>query len=408
MEPFIPYTHQSINEDDIQAVAQALKGNFITRGPTVNAFEDAIAKYCGAAYSVVFNSGSSALIAGCQAVEMNRFDHVFSTPNTFISSISGALHHDSLLRFIDINPQTGNIDLDQLKAQMDTKSSRGRNIIIPVHYSGLPVKMEIIDQNIKQVDTVVIEDASQALGASYTNGKKVGSCCYSDMTIFSFHPAKSIATGEGGLVTTNNPHLYNRLLRIRNNGIIRDINDQDHQPWSYSVHEVSCNYHFTDFQAALGLEQLKRLDQFIQKRKELVKLYRRKLSRMRDVSLTPHNHDRLSAHNLFVIRINFSSYSTTRGIVMNKLKEFGIGTQVHFIPLYHHPYFIQKKNIDKDLFPNMETFYSEALSLPLYFDLTEKDVDKVCESLKKALMFKETAPKKTKIIQKKKLQPKRK
>jgi UDP-4-amino-4,6-dideoxy-L-N-acetyl-beta-L-altrosamine transaminase len=387
--PFLPYAKQSIQDLDIQAVTDALKGEIITRGPHVEAFEQAIAHYCGASYAVAFNSGTSALMGAYFAAKVSAADRLISTPNTFVASVGAAIHFGAYPHFVDIDRQTGNLNLNCLQEKLDFRSTRGRLIICPIHFSGIPVDMQELDNIIRHRDAVIIEDAAHALGSSYSNGQKVGSCSWSHMTMFSFHPAKTITTGEGGMILTNDPELYHRLRLYRNNGIEQEkpYLEKDPAPGYYEVQVITSNFHFTDFQAALGLSQFQRLDQVVAKRRHLVQLYRKKLQNIPFLKLFIDIFDEQTAFHLFVIQIDFKAYETTREKVMLGLREKGIGTQVHYIPIYHHPFFQRKKGDISLEFPEMEAYYEQALSLPLYEDLTEQDIDRVCAELKSILKF---------------------
>lgn len=386
-EMFIPYARQSIDQADIEAVTKALQDDIITRGPGVEAFEDATARYCGATYAVAFNSGTSALFAACYAANVGVNDRVITTPNTFASTVGAAVRFGAIPVFVDIDRNTGNLDLAQVEHNLNLPNSRGRTIVLPVHFSGIPVDMRKLDHMILNPDTIVIEDAAHALGSSYNDGQKVGSCAWSQMTIFSFHPAKTITTGEGGMVTTNDEELYRKLLRYRNNGIERDPRyiEGDTAPWYYEVQEISGNYNFTEFQAALGLSQLNRLSYFVEKRRQLVAEYRKLLADVPSIRLFAADQDAHTAFHLFVVQINFKALRTTRTIVMEKLKDRGIGTQYHYIPVYRHPAFNRVAGDISDYFPNMEAYYAEALSLPLYYDLTVEDVAHVVAELRAVL-----------------------
>lgn len=401
-EEFIPYARQSINEQDIQSATQALSSSVITRGEAVAKFEQALAGYCGAKYAVAVNSGSSALQAACYAAKISPFDRIISTPNTFIASVGTAVQCGATPTFVDIDTSTGNLDLKHVEYTLEKPYSRGRPIIIPVHFAGIPVDIAAIDQMLKDPNAIIIEDGCHALGSEYLDGRKVGSCAHSQMTVFSFHPAKAITTGEGGMVTTNDENLYHRLLQFRNNGIERDAQylDEKPLPWYYEVHALTGNYNFTEFQAALGLSQLERLDEFIAKRRKLVNHYRKLLKGMPHITLFSDHQDSHTGFHLFVIQINFQAYQTTREAVMEALKAANIGSQVHYIPIYRHPVF---KKMCGDLipyFPKMESYYSQALSLPLYADLTLEEVEKIVHTLLKILKS-QKRPQKGKKAQKK-------
>lgn len=384
---FLPYAHQSIQEEDIAAVTRALKSEMITRGPEVEAFEKEIAAYCGAQHAVAFNSASSALVACCHAAGLGPNDILISSPNTFIASISGAFHFRATPVFVDIDRETGNARIDQMLQTANQPASRGKPVLIPVHFAGLPVDIKTLDDNLHAADAVIIEDAAQALGSRYyADGPRIGSCAYSQMTVFSFHPAKVITTGEGGMVTTNDETLAHRLRRFRNNGIERDPNHLtgEAKPWYYEVQEISNNHNFTDLQAALGRSQLSRLDTFIAHRRTLVQAYREQLKDL-PIKLFTDRHDAYTAFHLFVVQIDFPAHKTSREQVMQQLKAAGIGTQVHYIPLYRHPYCQNQWGDLSGYFPETESYYAQAISLPLYSDLTLADVERVVSELKKTL-----------------------
>jgi len=373
---FLPYAQQSVNTDDIQAVKKALKGDLITRGPLVEEFECEVAKFCGAEHAVLFNSGTSALDAAGYAAKINPHDRILTSPNTFVGTITGAVKRGAVPTFVDIDLATGNLDLEQLKLTMNRPSTRGKEVLLPVHFAGIPVDMKTLARSIKDPDTVVIEDAAHALGSVYRDGQRVGCCAWSDMTVFSFHPAKHVTTGEGGCVLTNDPEFHKRLLLYRNNGIVKKEEDD---PWMYDVTDITGNYHFTDIQAALGLSQLKRVDEFVETRRKLVKAYRQQLSDLPFITLVPEEYDTFASYHIFALRINFEELSLSRAELMTKMHGKGIGTQVHYIPLYHHSFL--NKNL-AEYFPAMEEYYATALTLPLHCNMDEKDVVRVCDALK--------------------------
>lgn len=385
--PFLPYAKQAISPEDIQAVQDALQQDLITRGLPVTDFEKAVAESCGARFAVAFSSGTAALMGAFFAAEISPHDQVFSTPNTFIASVGMPVQMGIKPHLIDIHLASGNLDLALLKKALEYQSSRGKPIIVPVHFSGIAVDMQALDKMIKHPGAIVIEDAAHAIGSFYPSGEKVGSCAYSQMTMFSFHPAKTITTGEGGMVTTNDEKLYHRLQLYRDNGIERSAPylQKPTAAGYYEVHAITGNFNFTSFQAALGLSQFKRIDAFIGKRRLLVKRYRELLKDIPHLKLFDEEFDARTAYHLFVAQIDFSAYKTTRDHVMRALKERGIGTQVHYIPLYRHPVLKITDDEYKKSFPETEKYYSQALSLPLYFDLTENDVERVCSELKKVL-----------------------
>ncbi len=378
-DEFIPYAKHSITDADIEAVTQALRSAWITRGPTVEAFEKAVAEYCGARFAVAFNSGTSALIAASYAAQMTPSDRMITTPNTFVGTLVGGNHLGTPPLFIDIDRKTGNLDLDILQQNINQFSSRGRDIIFPVHFSGIPVDMARIDKMIRSPETVVIEDAAHALGSKYADGQKVGSCAWSHMTIFSFHASKQITTGEGGMVTTSNEKLFHALKLFRNNGIQKDSRYLKQHPasWDYEVVETTGNFHMTEFQAALGLSQLSRVDTIAEKRRRLLRYYREKFKDVEGVRFLQGADDDLISYHLCVIQLDFGAYKLTREQVMERLREAKIGSQVHYIPIYRHPVFQKMCGEIIDYFPQMEGYYSQALTLPLHVEMEEADIDRI-------------------------------
>lgn len=380
---FIPYAHQNINQDDIDFVSRALSQSRITRGTLVADFEAAFAKECEASYAVAFNSGTAALMAAYFAGEVGVNDTILTTPNTFVSTVGAGIQRGAKPIFIDIDRKTGNIDLENLLHNVNPQRSRGKTAIVPIHFAGIPVDMQAIDGALHSHETILIEDAAHALGSRYKSGEKVGSCAWSHMTVFSFHPAKTITTGEGGMVTTNDPHLDHRLRLFRDNGIERDPNrlKGEAAPWHYEVETLAGNYNFTEMQAALGLSQLKRLDQFIAKRQRLLDLYKRLLGGIENVRVLAPAEEMFIAPHLCAVHIDFAAFKTTRKAVMEALLEKGFGTQYHYIPVYRHPFFVRQSGDISEHFPEMERHFAEALSLPLYFDLTEEEVESIVTSL---------------------------
>lgn len=379
---FLPYGRQSITDDDLAAVTEALKADWITRGPKVQEFEEAVAAYCGAKYAVAFNNGSSALEAATHAARIGKYDRVITTPNTFVATIGPSIKRGATPVFVDIDLETGSLNLEQLRFSLEVPFSRGQQVVIPVHFGGMTVDMETLCRAFVHPDSIVIEDAAHALGSSYSDGQKVGCCAYSAMTIFSFHPVKTITTGEGGMVTTNDPQLYDRLVKFRNNGIVKP--EESLEPWYYEVTELTGNENFTDFQAALGLSQLKRLDQIADQRRALVARYRERFADVPHVRLFTSAQDDRTCFHLMVVQIDFEAIGISRYELMEELKEKGIGTQVHYIPVYRHPFFKKEKGDISEYFPNMEKYYAQALSLPLFPTMASADVDRVVEGVKGA------------------------
>lgn len=389
-DEYIPYARQSINEADRHSMSDAIASLQITRGPLVEKFERKIADYCGASFAVAFNSGSTALLAACHAAKINRFDRLISTPNTFVATIGSAVQCGATPIFVDIDPSTANLNLSQVEQALQEQHSRGRPVIMPVHFAGATVDVSALNNMLKHPDSIIIEDGCHALGSMYPDGSRVGSCTSSQMTVFSFHPAKAITTGEGGMVTTNEEKLYHALQRYRNNGIERSppyLEKRGYQGY-YEVQELTNNTNFTEFQAALGLSQMTRLDAFIDKRRKLVATYRDLLKDIPQITLMNDQDDHRTAFHLFVVQIDFFACRTTRENVMMALHEAGIGTQLHYIPIYRHPYFRRKCGDLTAHFPMAEKYYAQALSLPLYYDLTFDQVRHVVKKLLKVLKIK--------------------
>lgn len=383
----LPYARPSISEEDIQDVCHALSQPIITRGPLVEAFEAAVATYCGAAFAVAFNSGTAALMAAYYAGDIGPNDRILTTPNTYVATIGAGMQRQANPVFIDIDRTTGNLNLEQLSHNINQPHSKGRTVIVPVHYAGIPVDIQAIDAMITDPETIIIEDAAHAIGSDYKDGTKVGSCAWSHMTIFSFHPAKTLTTGEGGMVTTNDEKLAHRLRLFRNNGMEKEPEflEKPAAPWYYEIVSLTGNYNFTEFQAALGLSQMKRLDSFIKQRQKLLKAYQEGLSGFKNLQLLTYPDINTIAPHLCVVQIDFNVLKTTRTEVMNALFDRGIGSQLHYIPVYRHPFFAKRAGDISEYFPEMEHHYEQALSLPLFADLTIEDVTDVIQTLKSIL-----------------------
>lgn len=379
-DTFLPYGKQSITTEDVNMVVAALQSDWITRGPKVEEFEQAVAKYCGAKYAVAFSSGTAALMGACHAADVGFNDRLITTPNTFVATVGAATQMGATPVFIDIDRSTGNLNLEHLKHTVEAPFTRGKQVIIPVHFAGIAVDMAKLDHSLVNPDSIVIEDAAHAIGSSYPDGKKVGCCAYSAMTTFSFHPVKTITSGEGGMVTTNDPYLYYSLKRSRNNGIERQSGHPN--PWLYDVIEITGNFNFTDIQAALGLSQLSKLDAFASKRRELVLAYREALRDVPHIKLFSADHDSATCYHLMVVQIDFEALKISRAELMEKLREKGIGTQVHYIPVYRHSFFTKKSGDISQHFPETEAYYAQALSLPLFPSMTVEDVNRVVNAIK--------------------------
>lgn len=359
----ISYGRQSIDEDDIAAVVETLRGDWLTQGPTIQRFEDAISDFTQAQHAVAFSSGTAALHAAAYAAGLGPGSLAYTSPLTFMATANAARYVGASPRLIDIDSRSLNLDLRLLPCDADA--------VLPVHYAGLPVGLEQAKWTTRP--KVVIEDAAHALGALSYSGP-VGNCANSDMTIFSFHPVKPVTTGEGGMVTTNNAELADRLRLFRNHGIVRR---PEKDPWYYEISTLGMHYRMTDFQAALGLSQLKKLGSFIERRNEIAVQYQRGLSELEDVALPPEAPPGVvHGYHLYPIRVK------ARRELFQFLLDKGISPQVHYVPIHHH-------TISKDIplppagLPNTEKAYQELISLPIYPGLSRESQSTVISAIKK-------------------------
>ncbi|CAI8714902.1 UDP-4-amino-4,6-dideoxy-N-acetyl-beta-L-altrosamine transaminase [Bacillus pseudomycoides] len=378
---YLPYGKQSIDEDDIQAVINVLKSDFITTGPTIKQFENQVAAYVGAKYAVAFSSGTAALHGACFAAGISNDDEVITTSMTFAASSNCVLYQGGVPVFTDIKSDTYNIDPNLIKDKITNKTKA----IIPVHFTGQPVELEKISKIAQEYNLTVIEDAAHALGATYKK-KKIGSI--SDMTMFSFHPVKHITTGEGGIITTNNEDYYQKLLQFRTHGITRNPNNltENHGPWYYEMQFLGYNYRMTDIQAALGLSQLQKLDSFIAKRKQYVSMYNMALKDLPEVIL-PKQLDHVdSSWHLYIIQLNLPMLKVDRKEIFQALQQENIGVNVHYIPIHLQPYY-QKLGYQKGICPNAEKLYESIITLPLFSEMSEQDANDVIQAVKKVINF---------------------
>lgn len=383
----IPYGRQSISEQDIQAVVDVLRSDWLTQGPAIDRFERTVATYCGAAHAVAVNSATSALHIACLAAGLGPGDTAWTSPNTFVASANCALFCGARIDFVDIDPRTYNMSVEALAKKLETADRAGTlpKVIIPVHFAGQSCDMKRIAELARRYGITVIEDASHAIGGRYQD-TVVGSCVYSDMAVFSFHPVKIITTGEGGMVVTNRKELASKLARLRSHGITRDpasmLGEPD-GPWYYQQLELGYNYRMTDIQAALGTSQMQRLDEFVSRRHALAKRYDEALRAM-PITLPWQDPDSFSAYHLYVIRLDHTRMMKPHRTVFEGLRQHGIMVNLHYIPVHTQPYY-RRMGFSGGDFPEAERYYSEAISLPLYYGLTEQDQDRVIESLRKTL-----------------------
>jgi len=372
---FLPYAVHDISEDDIEAVVDILRSSWITTGPTIMAFERAIADYTGAKFAVAVNSGTAALDIAVGALGLTPGDEAITTPFTFAATSNALVYHGIRPVFADIDADTWNIDPVNVRHKV---TPRTRAIII-VDYSGQPCDLDEHKAIAKEHHLFFIEDAAHALGASYKDAK-IG--VVADLTTFSFHSVKHITTGEGGMVTTNDEQLSKKLKLLRNHGIDRDAGSRygPDAGWAYDMKTLGRNYRITDFQCALGISQLRRLDQFIAKRKKLVVLYRKLLPA--DIKVIVEKQNRQSAWHLFPVLL---PKGIDRDVVFQKMRKANIGVNVHYIPVYRHSYYRNHYPVNPDDFPVTEDVFSRILTLPLFPKMTEEDVNDVVETLKAAL-----------------------
>ncbi len=368
----IPYGKQTIEQDDIQAVVDVLKSDFLTTGPKIAEFEQTVADYVGAKYAVAISNGTSALHAACFAAGIGPGDEVITTPLTFAASANCVLYCGGTPVFADVDPKTYNIDPEDIQRKITDRTKA----IIAVHLAGQPCDMDAIHSIAREHGLIVIEDGAHALGSVY-KGKKVGSM--SDMTTFSFHPVKPITTGEGGMIVTDNEDFYKKMILFRSHGITRDdsMMTRNDGPWFYQQFDLGYNYRITDIQCALGCSQMKKLDRFLARRKEIVAHYNEAFADCDNI-ITPYQlSDTESGWHLYIVQVK----NCDRRQVFEKMREKGIGVNVHYIPVYMHPYY-QEHGYENVHCANAEEIYSHIISLPLYPGLTSEQQDYVIDTLK--------------------------
>ena len=380
MEAFINYGRQSIYEDDIAYVVEALRSDFLTQGPRVAEFEKTICEYTGAKYCVALANATAGLHIAVAALDVENGCEGITSPITFVASSNALVYNGLKPVFADIDAETGNIDPAEIRKKCTAKTQ----VLIPVHFAGRPCRMQEIASLASEKKLRVIEDAAHAIGSAYSDGGKVGNCQHSDMTVFSFHPVKTITTGEGGAITTNNKELYDKLVMLRSHGITKDpdLLSENPGPWFYEMQSLGFNYRMTDLQAALGISQLAKLEHFKARRNEIIRLYNDALGHIEGISIPPED-DNDSCFHLYVIRIDFKKLGITRKEAMNMLREKGIGTQVHYIPVHTQPYYRKKFGYGWGDLPISENYYSQILSLPLYPAMSDDDVERVISVIKK-------------------------
>lgn len=383
----IPYGRQDISQADIDAVVDVLKSDFLTQGPMVPRFEQAVASHVGAKHALAVNSATSALHIACLALGLGRRDWLWTTPITFVASANCGLYCGAQVDFVDIDPRTYNLCPKALAVKLEKAEREGRlpKVVVVVHLCGQPCDMQAIHALAQRYDFKVIEDASHAIGGKY-RGEYIGSGRYSDITVFSFHPVKIITTAEGGMALTNDAQLADKMNLLRSHGITRDPQQMTHAPdgpWYYQQIGLGFNYRMTELQAALGVSQMERLDAFVARRHELAKRYDQLLA---DLPITiPWQHpDSYSGMHLYVIRLQIANLNKTHRQVFESLREQGIGVNLHYIPVHTQPYY-EAMGFKPDDFPKAMAYYGEAISLPMYQGLTDEQQGVVIQSLKSVL-----------------------
>jgi len=379
----IPYGRQDIDQTDIDSVISVLQSDFLTQGPQVPLFEKTVSDYCGAEHGVATNSATSALHIACLALGLRKGDFLWTTPNTFVASANCGLYCGALVDFVDIDPKTYNMSTSELKRKLiqAKKDNKLPKIVIPVHFAGQSCDMKKIHELSQKYNFKIIEDASHAIGGRYLD-KAIGSCQYSDITVFSFHPVKIITTAEGGLATTNSRTLDEKMQLFRSHGITRNqalMKKQSDGPWYYQQVDLGFNYRMTELQAALGISQMRRLDQFVEKRNILKNRYDQLLGEL-PVIRPYQSSDIYSALHLYPIQIDVNNATVSRSQVFDTLRKGGICVNVHYIPVHTQPYYLEMGFAYGD-FPVSESYYYNAISLPLFPQMSFDDQDKVVTAL---------------------------
>jgi UDP-4-amino-4,6-dideoxy-N-acetyl-beta-L-altrosamine transaminase len=393
----IPYGRQDISPEDIDAVTEVLRSDWLTQGQAGPRFERTMASYCGARDAIAVSNATAALHIACLALDLGPGDYLWTTPNTFVASANCALYCGASVDFVDIDPRTYNLSVAALAEKLAIAESQGRlpKIVVPVHFAGQSCEMQEIRALADRYAFRIIEDASHAVGGEYQRGK-VGACDYGDIAVFSFHPVKIITTGEGGMALTNDPRLAERLSSLRTHGIVRNaqrrddelysaerVNEERYGPWFYEQIDLGLNYRMTDIQAALGTSQMTRLDAFVARRRELAARYDALLARL-PVTRPWQHPDTNSAWHLYVIRLRRNEIKLSRRQVFDALRAAGIGVNVHYIPVHTQPYY-RRLGFETGMFPEAESYYEDAITLPLFSRMTNAEQDTVVAALEAIL-----------------------
>ena len=375
MEKFVPYGRQYIDGDDINEVIKVLRSDFITQGPRIDEFEAKLAEYCGSKYAVTFNSGTSALHGAYFALGLEEGQEMITSPNTFVATSNAAIYLGAKPVFADVESETGNIDASKVEEKITEKT----RLITPVHYSGNPADLKELHEIAEKHGLAMIEDAAHAIGARYA-GKRMGTCQYSSMAILSFHPVKHITTGEGGAVLTNDEEYYERLLMFRSHGITKkDFVKPSDGDWYYEMHHLGYNYRITDIQATLGISQLKKLDGFVERRREIAATYNEIFAENPYFNTIVEKEECNSSYHLYPILLK-DDYVDKKREIFQKLRSEGLGVQVHYIPVHTQPYY-QNHGYKDVSCPVAEDFYRREISIPMYPAMKDEDIQFVEEKL---------------------------
>lgn len=379
------YGKQSVDQSDIDAVVEVLKSDFLTQGPAIEKFEKCVAEYCGVKYAVAVTNATSALHIACLAAGLGKGDVLWTSPITFTASANCGRYCGADVDFVDIDPSTYNMSVDELDKKLQQAEVKPK-VVIPVHLAGQSCDMDKIYKLSQEYGFKVIEDASHAIGADYKSAK-IGCCKYSDFTVFSFHPVKIVTTGEGGMVLTNDKDLHEKLLLYRSHGITRDTKLMTRLadgPWYYQQIDLGFNYRMTDMQAALGYSQMQKVDEFVSRRRYLAKRYNELLKNISNIRLPYQSEDTDSSWHLYVVRVDFSKINKTKQQIFAEMKDRGVCLNLHYIPVHTQPYY-QKQGFKDDDFPNSEKYYEEVFTLPLYYSLTDEQQDYIVKNLVEVL-----------------------